>query len=830
MTSDVPAATVTTTTGEPLPLANEHVGLATWRSAFFSSIAPNERTRSGSDATRLIVSLLLALTIILAYRTNPSFERWWVNLAVPPPSGAAWLLSSLFLMGTAGAAVLLALFGLLVHRRDLSTDLASGFAAGLVLSLFVQFALGVSVGRPADRFFQHVNVGFPVPVLVAVVSMGIVGRPYFARDVRRFVVVAIAAGVVGAMTTGRALPLALVGSLAMGWAAASIVRLVLGRPYVSASRDAVHGALVPMGLEVVAISPTPLDPERAAHHVAEWGVERIFVATADGGHHRVSVYGRDTRDAELLSSTWRLVSVRESGVAPFLGRQQQAEHEALAMATVYDITHGKSPSLEGLADTSTNHDVLVVASLPNGHTLRERQSQGPLNEAELRSLATLLRVVHGRRVALGTIDLDHLALAPDGTALIDDTLHAELNATPNALSQDLASLLTLIGLLSTPALAVKIVFDVYGADELKATLAFLQKPALNARLRREIKEDHDLLEQLRTEGAKAVGVEEPKLAQLKRVSGATLVLGIGSLVGGWALIGVFLNVASSFSTLRGANWAWVVLTFLLSLFTFAALGVADLGSVTGKLPVLRLAALELANSFSGLAIGTVAVVAARVRFFQREGYDSTAALSSGVLASMSSWIVKGLLFLMALPFAWHSIHLTTSPKKGGSHGHLIADVLIAVIVVALVATVIVAVPKWRKIVEEKLAPKYHEIRTLLKTLATQPRKLVEIFGGTLVAQLLVVFALGTSLHAFGAHLPIATLVVILTVGSVIGGVSPVPGGVGVVEAGMILGLTAAGVSQPIAVAAVFVQRLFTSYLPPVAGYVTLLWMRRRDYL
>jgi uncharacterized protein (TIRG00374 family) len=188
------------------------------------------------------------------------------------------------------------------------------------------------------------------------------------------------------------------------------------------------------------------------------------------------------------------------------------------------------------------------------------------------------------------------------------------------------------------------------------------------------------------------------------------------------------------------------------------------------------------------------------------------------------------LFLVALPFAWHSIHFTTSPKKGGSHGHLIADVLVGVVLVALAVTVVFVVPKWRRIVEQRLAPKYHEIRTLLHALASQPRKLVEIFGGTAAAQLLTVVSLGTALHAFGAALPIATVLSIVTVGSILGGISPVPGGVGVVEAGMILGLTAAGVSQPVAVAAVFVQRLVTAYLPPIAGYVTLMWMRHRDLL
>jgi len=72
--------------------------------------------------------------------------------------------------------------------------------------------------------------------------------------------------------------------------------------------------------------------------------------------------------------------------------------------------------------------------------------------------------------------------------------------------------------------------------------------------------------------------------------------------------------------------------------------------------------------------------------------------------------------------------------------------------------------------------------------------------------------------------------VVITLAGFFGGIAPVAGGLGVVEAGMILGLTAAGVSGADATAAVFIQRLFSSYLPPIWGWATLVWMRKRDYL
>ena len=101
----------------------------------------------------------------------------------------------------------------------------------------------------------------------------------------------------------------------------------------------------------------------------------------------------------------------------------------------------------------------------------------------------------------------------------------------------------------------------------------------------------------------------------------------------------------------------------------------------------------------------------------------------------------------------------------------------------------------------------------IKVIAAEPRKIFYILGGSVLAQVLVAMALGASLHAVGQRASIATLLVVITLASIIGGAIPVPGGLGVVEAGLIGGLTSAGVPQDQAVAAVFIQRLFTAYLP-----------------
>jgi uncharacterized membrane protein YbhN (UPF0104 family) len=339
-----------------------------------------------------------------------------------------------------------------------------------------------------------------------------------------------------------------------------------------------------------------------------------------------------------------------------------------------------------------------------------------------------------------------------------------------------------------------------------------------------------LLTSLRAAGATAAGVEVPKLMEPRRISWVNLALVAGTLIGGWALIGVLVNVTKSWSTISGADWAWVAAVFVLAQAAYPALAVTTVGSVTDTLPYGRTVALEVSNTFVALAGGSMGALATRVRFFQQQGYNATLAVSSGVLISTASWIVKGGLFLLAIPIALSQFHFgAPSTDTGGGSGKSTANmvwlIIVAVVVVGIVLGLVLAVPRWRRLATAKLRPKASEVWSHLKVLSTHPRNLVEIFGGEIAGQVLVAMALGAALHAFGQHLSLASLLIVLTLGSMLGGISPVPGGMGVVEAGMIIGLTAAGIPESDAVAAVFVQRLFTAYLPPIWGWFCLIWMR-----
>ena len=271
----------------------------------------------------------------------------------------------------------------------------------------------------------------------------------------------------------------------------------------------------------------------------------------------------------------------------------------------------------------------------------------------------------------------------------------------------------------------------------------------------------------------------------------------------------------------------MALAFIFAQLPVVAEGWALLGAAVGQLPFGRCVALETSNIFIALVGGDVAVFAVRVRFFQRQGYDSEAAVSAGAIATAASWTVKGLLFLISIPFAASAFH---APSGSGGNSTAVRIILAVILAAGIAAAVTALVPRLRRLASRQVRPHLLTIWANVKTIATEPRKIVYVLAGSTLAQLLVILALGASLHAVGQHASFATLVAVNTLAALIGSAVPVPGGAGVVEAGLIAGLTAAGVPEEQAVAAVLIQRFFTAYLPPVWGWFTLTWMRSREYV
>ncbi len=804
------------------PLPEEHL-LRGWRSVMFAPVGDGQRRRRGSDGLRLAAAVLALVCCVLVIRYDSRVDRAVVQVIHPPPRSITWLVTVVYQVGSFGITFVLVALALVARRWVIARDIALSAALTAVVSGILIVVLGSRGGRPSGIVIQGYDLSFPVLQIALFMAVATAALPYLARGVQRVIELFIALVALASAVGGHGLPLNVLGSLAIGWGATAVVRLIFGSPLGLPSTDDVRLLLEELGIQVSNVHPV----RRQVWGVAKY--EATETRPADPpGPIGIAVYGRDAADAKLLTKAGRFLLYRDSGPSLTVTRLQQVEHEAYL--TLRAGQAGVAvPEIVEAGTAGPSKDALVVSRLPAGMALSEADA-ADISDVTLDDLYRQMLTLRKARIAHGAISGDTLLV--DSTAktiVVTDFRNAISNASPDQLDRDMAGAIAATAVVVGAERAADAAARCLTAEMLAGALQHLHKPALDPAQARGLRGKRGLLEDVRKRAAQAKSIDVPTLMEPRRVSVPTLIMIVGTLIGGWALIGVLIDVSKSFDTVIGADWLWVVVAAILAQLAYVASAVEGIGSVSGPLPFGRTVAVEVAKAFSALAGGTAAIFATRVRYFQQQGYDSSVALSSGAIMATASWIATAVLFLISLPFAWGSLNFEVTPESGGN-SKLVWIILAVVVLVALVAGLALAVPRLRRLAAEKMRPTLSSIWGNLKTVASSPGKLVLLLGGAFGRDLLVAMALSVSLRAFGDHLRLPTLIVVITLAAMIGGIAPSPGGLGVVEAGMILGLTAAGVSEADATAAVFIQRLFSSYLPPIWGWITLVWMRKREYL
>jgi uncharacterized membrane protein YbhN (UPF0104 family) len=308
----------------------------------------------------------------------------------------------------------------------------------------------------------------------------------------------------------------------------------------------------------------------------------------------------------------------------------------------------------------------------------------------------------------------------------------------------------------------------------------------------------------------------PALKTNRKTSVPMLIL---TFIGIWLLIEQLAGFDNIWDVLKSANWLWVLLALVLSQTMLLTEAISLSGTAPIPIPLWPLVLLRSATDFASLVGGTVGRTAAIVKFYQQHGLSPSVAVSSGVIYSVAGFLVQIVLAGIALIFSLDQFNFSSVDTSGGSDGHLLLVILLVVVVAGAVVGVLFAIPKVRRIIDSRVRPELASAWANLRALARDPAKLLRIFGGQVLSQGLAALALGASLHV---------LLVVCTASSFLGGLSPVPGGMGVMEAAYISGLTLAGVPEDVAIGATVLYRLVTAYLPPIWGWVSLAWLRRHD--
>ena len=233
--------------------------------------------------------------------------------------------------------------------------------------------------------------------------------------------------------------------------------------------------------------------------------------------------------------------------------------------------------------------------------------------------------------------------------------------------------------------------------------------------------------------------------------------------------------------------------------------------------------LQFAIRFIALAVpSSAARVALNVRFFQKAGLATSPAIAVGLVDSVAGFVIQVVLLVVIWTAGLATLTISTQGLSTDVNGEVVVGIVIlAVIAIALA----VLVPRVRRIIAPRLAEAGEALRVV-----RSPTKVVELLGGNLVAQVILAMVLGACVRAFGYHLALADLILVNTLASLLSGVLPIPGGIGVMEAAISYGLVAAGVPESAAVSAALLYRMVTFYLPPIWGAYAMRVLRQREYI
>lgn len=152
---------------------------------------------------------------------------------------------------------------------------------------------------------------------------------------------------------------------------------------------------------------------------------------------------------------------------------------------------------------------------------------------------------------------------------------------------------------------------------------------------------------------------------------------------------------------------------------------------------------------------------------------------------------------------------------------------------ALITGVVIVtylIPPLRRTIRHRMWPRTRESLRAVGQVATDPRRLVLLFGGSLLVTVSYIGALHASLAAVDATVPVATVALVYLAGSAIASAAPTPGGLGATEATFAAALSAVGVGDADAVSGVLLYRLVTFWLPILPGYLSYAYLRRIDRL
>src|SRR6478672_1956044 len=688
-----------TTSTEPPPSGtpepHERPGLRSLRDLdvrVFSSASDAPRARRPTDVVLVTLALLTIGGMTLVAPGPGALDTATQRFVQALPGLFGWFWETAYDVLFLWAIVLIAV--------PIAARKRTRMLVGELLAVAITFIVGSAVaglagvsGSESIRAIASSDPPARYPAMRVAIAAAVVvaASPHVSRPLRRIGRIVLILGAAASVAVGVALPAGVLAGFAVGIGVAASVHLLLGSPGGRLSLDQARLALADLGVTAVDLRYAPLGPS---------GVAIVLGRTDDGRSIRVKIYGRDAWDGQLITSVWS--SVWNRGETPRVGgRLEQVEHEAFV--TLLAERSGIAVQPVVTAGLAEGRDAIVVLDTGEARPLSALGATD-VDDATLARIWALDAALFEARIAHGQLDADSVVVRPDGTPAVGDLGGATVSAARIALQADRAQLLVATALTVGAARAVRAAHAALGNDEIAAVLPYLQPAALSSATRRALSDADWKLDELRTQAAQTAGVEVPKLEQIRRVTLGSVVMVVVIGLVAWAVISAIANVGidNLIQEFKAADIAWLVAAIAVVPLVGVPQAFGTIGSCIRPIRFGPVLALQWAIAFIALAVpSSAARIALEIRFFGKLGMSSASAVAVGAIDSVSGFIVEVSLIALILLSGLSTLQL------GGADGQKVTFtgkwLLIGGIAAALLITIVIAIPKLRKIVAGKAA-------------------------------------------------------------------------------------------------------------------------------
>ena len=666
---------------------------------------------------------------------------------------------------------------------------------------------------PYTRWPPSQSVATAVTVLVLL-------TPHLNRAWRQFGWTFVAVLAALNIVTSPVVVLDLVLAVGIGGTVGCLALLLFGRQVQVPTVDGVMAGLDRIDLTAVELVEAPYDTRGAVPFRGE---------LADGTPVHCKVLTPAKYEADSLLRTYRRFRVRGLGedVAFSTVRRAAAVEAGLARsAAAAGVTTPAVLGVAPLGREGRGTEMAIAFEEITGSNLgllAEEQLTDEVLDQAWQAVARMRSV----GIAHRDLRLASWLLADDGTLWLTGFSFGETGATDGALSVDIAELLAATYPVVGADRAVAAAVRVLGAPVVATGISHLVPAALTRSTRSAAKKAEDGLDPLIHATAQACAVEEPKLAAIERVKPRTLITAAMLAFAVYALLPQLTDLPQMIDAIRAADPLLALAALVASLATYVGSSMTLSGSL--PIPVRQVHAFlaSVAATFVGaVAPPGVAQIGVNVRFAQKQGLSSPVAVSATAAKEVAIVVVHVVLLILVAIAAGSSGALEDELERLPSWRTVVVFVTIALLAVA----VAFAIRRVRQLFASAVIPALKQSVGAMRDIAANPAKVLTLFVGALLLQSGYITALYFSVHALGGDIPLATIgLIYLTVGSA-ATFAPTPGGLGAVEAVLLAALTGVGMPAAAALAATFLYRLVTFWLPIPAGALAFRSLVSRDLL